>query len=308
MFRISKFLQSLFLSIKDLHLVHVSHLQGLMLTAAFVYWGLNWLNITVNIRNVCVLLAPWFASNTSLATYFLVKQVKDKSAALFAAAFIAIVPSYISRSAAGSYDYEGIAIFALIFTYGMWLKSVKTGSVLWSTVTTLCYFYMAAAWGGYVFITNLIPLYTLIMILFGYYTHKLYIAYSTFYTFGTLFAMQIPFVGFNAVQSSEHFASLSMFCFIQLYAFVRFVQSHLSQDTNRRLLRLVIKTVVILILLGFFLSIQVPSLRRFISPWTGRFYSTLFIHVHSLVTPLIHSQSQSIKWKSYAVWILLHYF
>ena len=63
-----------------------------MVTAAVVFWVLNFFNITVNIRNVCVLLAPWFASNTAMVTYFLTKEVKNSSAGLLAAAMIAIVP------------------------------------------------------------------------------------------------------------------------------------------------------------------------------------------------------------------------
>ena len=55
---------------------------------------------------------------------------------------IAIVPGYISRSVAGSYDNEGIAIFCMIFTYLLWIKSVKTGSMFWSTLCALAYFYM----------------------------------------------------------------------------------------------------------------------------------------------------------------------
>ena len=35
---------------------------------------------------------------------------------------ISVVPGYISRSVAGSYDNEGIAIFALQFTYYLWVK------------------------------------------------------------------------------------------------------------------------------------------------------------------------------------------
>jgi len=55
---------------------------------------------------------------------------------------IAIVPGYISRSVAGSYDNEGIAIFCMLLTYFMWIKSVKTGSLFWSTLCALAYFYM----------------------------------------------------------------------------------------------------------------------------------------------------------------------
>ena len=49
---------------------------------------------------------------------------------------------YISRSVAGSYDNEGIAIFCMLLTYTLWIKSVKTGSVFWSTLCALAYFYM----------------------------------------------------------------------------------------------------------------------------------------------------------------------
>lgn len=65
---------------------------GLMLTAGFVHRVLHLLNITVDIRNVCVLLAPWFASNTAIASYFFAKEAKGPGAGLLAAAFIAIVP------------------------------------------------------------------------------------------------------------------------------------------------------------------------------------------------------------------------
>ena len=59
-----------------------------------------------------------------------------------AAVMIAIVPGYISRSVAGSYDNEGIAIFCMLLTYYMWVKSVKTGSIYWATLCALAYFYM----------------------------------------------------------------------------------------------------------------------------------------------------------------------
>ena len=79
---------------------------------------------------------------TSVAAFLLTREVWNARAGLLAACFIAIVPGYISRSVAGSYDNEGIAIFALLFTYFLWLKSIKTGSVFWATAAALSYFYM----------------------------------------------------------------------------------------------------------------------------------------------------------------------
>lgn len=75
--------------------------------------------------------------------------MKDESAGLLAAAFIGIVPGYISRSVAGSYDNEAIAIFLLMFTFFLWIKALKTGSALFGTLAALFYFYMVAAWGKF---------------------------------------------------------------------------------------------------------------------------------------------------------------
>lgn len=58
---------------------------------------------------------------TAVSTYLLTKELWSAGAGLFSACFIAIVPGYISRSVAGSYDNEGIAIFALQFTYYLWV-------------------------------------------------------------------------------------------------------------------------------------------------------------------------------------------
>jgi dolichyl-diphosphooligosaccharide--protein glycosyltransferase len=95
---------------------------GLMITSGGIHWLLHSLNIPVHIREICVFLAPFFSGLTAIATYLLTKELWSQGAGLFAAAFIGIVPGYISRSVAGSYDNEGIAIFALMFTYYLWVN------------------------------------------------------------------------------------------------------------------------------------------------------------------------------------------
>ncbi|KAK3702900.1 hypothetical protein QZH41_014170 [Actinostola sp. cb2023] len=150
---------------------------GLMVTSAGIHSILNTLNITVHIRDVCVFLAPVFSGLTAIATYLLTKELWNDRAGLLAACFIAIVPGYISRSVAGSYDNEGIAIFALQFTYYLWVKSVKTGSVFWAICTSLSYFYMVSAWGGYVFIINLIPLHIFFLLIMGRFTQRIYVVF-----------------------------------------------------------------------------------------------------------------------------------
>ncbi len=71
---------------------------------------------------VCVFTAPLFSAFCAFSTYLFIKEIKGQGAGLTSAAFIAIVPSYISRSVAGSYDNEGVAIFALVFVFYLYVK------------------------------------------------------------------------------------------------------------------------------------------------------------------------------------------
>lgn len=271
---------------------------GLMITSALLYWALHAIKLTVDIRNVCVMLAPFMASNTAVVAYGLAKEVSDNaSAGLVAAAFISVVPGYISRSVAGSYDNEGVAIFALLLAFYAWVKAIKSGSLLWSGLAALAYFYMVSAWGGYIFIINLIPLHVLVLILSGRYSSRVYVSYSAFYVLGTLLSMQIPFVGFNPVKTSEHMAAFGVFGLLQLYAFVNLIRSLLPTESQRIIFRYVFG--ILLAVLSIVLVIA--RLLGYIKQWTGRFYSLLDPTYAKEHIPIIASVSehQPTTWSSF---------
>lgn len=190
---------------------------GLMVTSGVIYHLLRFLTLPVDIRNICVLLAPGFSGLTAFATYLFTSEMSTSpSAGLLAAIFMGITPGYISRSVAGSYDNEAIAIFLLVFVFYLWIKAVKQGSIMWAGVCALFYGYMVSAWGGYVFITNLLPLHAFVLICMGRFSPRLYVSYTTWYALGTLASMQVPFVGFLPIRSSDHMAALGTFCVTSL--------------------------------------------------------------------------------------------
>lgn len=261
---------------------------GLMATSAAVWHGLRKIGLPIDIRNVCVLFAPAFSGVTAWATYHLTSEIKDSGAGLLAAAFIAIAPGYISRSVAGSYDNEAIAITLLMVTFMFWIKAMKTGSIMHSTFAALFYFYMVSAWGGYVFITNLIPLHVFILILMGRYSTRLYSAYSTWYAIGTLASMQIPFVGFLPIRSNDHMAALGVFGLMQVVALGSYVKSQVSWQKFQ---------TVMVVSLVFLLALGISALFAltyfgFIAPWTGRFYSLWDTNYAKIHIPIIASVSE----------------
>eukprot|EP01017_Pseudomicrothorax_dubius_P006254 TRINITY_DN11755_c0_g1_i1.p1 TRINITY_DN11755_c0_g1~~TRINITY_DN11755_c0_g1_i1.p1 ORF type:complete len:762 (+),score=212.95 TRINITY_DN11755_c0_g1_i1:119-2404(+) len=285
---------------------------GLMTTAGIIYWGLHALSIPVDIRNVCVFLAPIFAAFTAIAAFLLTKEITRRSeAGLIAAFFVAIVPSYMSRSVAGSYDNEAVAIFALVFTFYVFMKAVNTGSLLWGNFAALALFYMVSAWGGYAFIVNIIPIFIVAMFFKKFLRpaddddlvlRRIYVAYSAFYVIGTFYAMQIPFVGFQAIHSSEHMASHGVFIFLQVYMFISWVRSFITKSAFRMLSRLFILTLVSLLVLGFlFLTFTGKT------QWSGRSLTLLDPTYAKKYIPIIASVSehQATTWSSF--FFDLHY-
>ncbi|KAN0098837.1 glycosyltransferase family 66 protein [Hyaloscypha variabilis] len=271
---------------------------GLMVTSGVIYHALRALTIPVDIRNICVLLAPGFSGLTAYATYLFTNEMTTSpSAGLLAAAFMGIAPGYISRSVAGSYDNEAIAIFLLVFTFFLWIKALKVGSVFWGAWCALFYGYMVSAWGGYVFITNLIPLHVFVLVLMGRFSPRVYVAYCTWFAIGTLASMQIPFVGFLPIRSSEHMSALGIFGLLQLVGFVEFVRAGVP---SRQFKTLVTGFVVAVVLIAF-AALVLLTVSGVIAPWTGRFYSLWDTGYAKIHIPIIASVSehQPTAWPAY---------
>ncbi|CAG9971292.1 unnamed protein product [Clonostachys byssicola] len=262
---------------------------GLMVTSGVIYHALRALTVPVDIRNICVLLAPAFSGLTAYAAYLLTNEMTTSSSAgLLAAAFMGITPGYISRSVAGSYDNEAIAIFLLVFTFYLWIKALKLGSMLWGALCALFYGYMVASWGGYAFITCLLPLHAFVLIGMGRFSNRLYVSYTTWYALGTIASMQIPFVGFLPVKTSEHMPALGIFGLVQLVGLLQYVRSSMSA---KQFQTFVITVLVGAVGIGLAGLVGLTSL-GYIAPWSGRFYSLWDTGYAKIHIPIIASVSE----------------
>ncbi|KAJ6801701.1 dolichyl-diphosphooligosaccharide--protein glycosyltransferase subunit STT3A [Iris pallida] len=211
-----------------------------------------------------------------------------------------MVPSYISRSVAGSYDNEAVAIFALIFTFYLYIKTLNTGSLFYATLNALAYFYMVCSWGGYTFIINLIPMHVLLCIVTGRYSSRLYIAYAPLVVLGTLLAALVPVVGFNAVMTSEHFASFLVFIIIHVVALVYYVKGVLSPQMFKVAVTFVLTfgVAICFAVLAILVALVASSPTK---GWSGRSLSLLDPTYASKYIPIIASVSehQPPTWPSY---------
>lgn len=156
---------------------------------------------------------------------------------------------------------------------------------------------MVAAWGGYVFIINIIPIYVVAIIVAGRYSHRLYVAYTTFYVLGSLMAMNVPFVGFNVLQQAECAASHGVFVLVQVAAFIKVTKlDQLDQKAVRRLL-VIGATAAVGSVAVLLLSMQLLGLTQ----WTGRSLTLLDPTYAKKYIPIIASVSehQPTAWTSF---------
>jgi dolichyl-diphosphooligosaccharide--protein glycosyltransferase len=156
---------------------------------------------------------------------------------------------------------------------------------------------MVAAWGGYVFITNIVPLHVFVLILMGRYNNRIYVAYSSWYVLGTVASMQVPFVEFLPIRTSEGMAALGTFGLIQLVAFVETVRRLVPGKQFQFLLR----AFVVLVFVVSFVALVLLTFSGWIAPWTGRFYSlwdTGYAKVHMPIIASV-SEHQPTAWPAY---------
>ena len=181
--------------------------------------------------------------------------------------FMSTVPAHIMRSVGGGFDNESVAMTAMTLVFYLWTRSLRGGSpikylpvqdgdvdnvgrkirqkqdsgftispqtrssFLFGALAGLAYFNMVAAWGGYVFVINLVGAHAASLILLGRHSSKLHAAYSGFYIVGTFLAVQVPVVGWTPIRSLEQLGPLFVFFGMQ---FVEYCERVRTRDNLTR--------------------------------------------------------------------------
>jgi dolichyl-diphosphooligosaccharide--protein glycosyltransferase len=109
--------------------------------------------------------------------------------------------------------------------------------------------------------------------------------------------MQIPFVGFQPIRTSEHMAAAGTFALIQAYAFLVYLRSKLSKTQFKQFFILSVGLVAGLV----FVSVVGLTYGGYIAPWSGRFYSLWDTGYAKIHIPIITSVSehQPTTWTSF---------
>jgi dolichyl-diphosphooligosaccharide--protein glycosyltransferase len=201
---------------------------GMQITAVVLHRVLNDAAATLNIpalamslNDVCCYIPAWFGVSASLFLGLLTLEgTRSYNAAVAAVGVMAIIPAHMMRSVGGGYDNESVATTAMVMTFFLWARALRNDSSWWiGALTGLSYTYMAAVWGGYIFVLNMIVVSAAVLVALGRFSPGLHKAYTLWYIIGTFGATRVPVVGMAPLKSLEQLSGLVGLIGLQLIAY-----------------------------------------------------------------------------------------
>uniref|UniRef100_A0A6B2KYV0 dolichyl-diphosphooligosaccharide--protein glycotransferase n=1 Tax=Arcella intermedia TaxID=1963864 RepID=A0A6B2KYV0_9EUKA len=288
---------------------------GILITSTLIYKFLNFIGWSISINDVCVFIPAGFGALTCLFTYGITKEVAGSwKPAVIAAIVMAIIPAHLMRSIAGGYDNEAVALTAIVSTFYLWIRSLRTNkSWVLAPLTALSYIYMVSAWGGYTFVINMVGLHAGVCLAMTFLSDEdtdtlashsnTYKSYTIFYIIGTLGAIQFPMVRLQPLQSMEQIMPLLVFVGYQVFQLMYFWRNYqkMSHSQFQRFKKQFLVVSVFLVLFVF-----VPL---FLSGWFGPFSNrvrSLFIPHTRTGNPLVDSVSEHQATAPYYYWQYFH--
>lgn len=226
--------------------------------------------------------------------------------AVCAVGFMAVVPAHLMRSVGGGYDNESVAVTAMTLTFYLWMRSLRTGekySYLFGILAGVAYFYMVAAWGGYIFVLNMIGAHAALLVVLGRFSNKVYLSYTLFYVIGTSLAIQVPVVGWSPLKSLEQLAPCAVFLGYQVLQYCEVVRKKYKM-TRAEAWKFRIKLGAVALIAVAFVVVAVTP-KGYFGPISSRVRG-LFVPHTKTGNPLVDSVAEHQAASSKAYWQYLH--
>ncbi|CBZ30666.1 putative oligosaccharyl transferase subunit [Leishmania mexicana MHOM/GT/2001/U1103] len=284
---------------------------GLQFTAVAIHRALAAAGIPMSLNDVCVLIPAWFgAIATALLALCTYEASGSTVAAAAAALSFSIIPAHLMRSMAGEFDNECIAVAAMLLTFYCWVRSLRTRSS-WpiGVLTGVAYGYMVAAWGGYIFVLNMVAMHAGISSMVDWarntYNPSLLRAYTLFYVVGTAIAVCVPPVGMSPFKSLEQLGALLVLVFLCGLQVCEVLRARAGVEVRSRANFKIRARVFSAMAGGAALAIALLAPRGYFGPLSAR-VRALFVEHTRTGNPLVDSVAEHQPASPEAMWSFLH--
>lgn len=198
--------------------VSANSYPGLPFAAAAVYLFLSGIGLQIDLLQMCWAWPAVMGALTSVAAYFLGKEVGSKKIGLLAALFLALMPAYFQRTIAGFFDNETIGILLMVLTTYFYIRSIKRESIISGVFAGAALAYLSITWGANIYFFYLIPLFNLVLLVTKKYRSFNLIPYSLTVGIPLLIGTHIPmFGGVNILMESQALIAIGVLGILALY-------------------------------------------------------------------------------------------
>jgi dolichyl-diphosphooligosaccharide--protein glycosyltransferase len=286
---------------------HTSY-PGQAFTAAAFFTILNALGVPMTplsptdplsanpVYNFYIIFPLIMAVLTGIVIYFLGKDIGGKETGLFAALFLAINASYISRTTLGMGKEETIGIFGLLLMSFFFLRSIDAErplkqSFIYAIAAGLSLGYLFGGWGAARYASGLVMLLVGVMLLLRRYSSRLLMSYSITFGIALFIAMNVPFLGPKFLVEITNMAAYGLLLLLGAFE----VASHIRTVK--------MKTVFAFASLGLFAALFVGlSMKGFIAPLMTK-YVIVLNPFQRFSSPI----SESVQEEAPAAWGSIYY-
>ena len=258
---------------------------GLPLTAALLYEIIAIFGVGIDLMSFCALFPAIMAIPTSLAMYFLGKDIGGRPVGLLSALILALHPSYIQRTSVGFFDDETIGIFAMVLFIFLFLKAIEENRHINSTIkyalsSGLALGYFCAGWGAAYYPIGVTVLFTFILLLLKRYNLKILITYSITFGLGLFIAINVPKLSPAYLLTSAIMPVAVVFGLLCL--------AEISRNITTIRGKAIVATALILMLVGGFTALSITG---YIQNIAGKFISVINPFTRE-ASPLIESVAE----------------
>ena len=240
---------------------------GIPFTAVILYNFLRSLGISTDLYTFCAIFPVIFGAATCVAIYIFTKEVWGGRAGLFAALFLALSSSHITRTSLGFFDDETVGIFSMLLTFAFFLKALSTkrsykATIIYSTLAALLIAYLAASWGAFRYIVALLALFALVLVVLKKSSPRLLTTYAVTIGLSFLFMGQIPGLGYTFFKEWVTAAIVAVFVLVLV---VEGTKKITSPTGRLGILGLIVAALVVGAVFLWFKGLITPSAGKFLT-------------------------------------------
>ena len=194
------------------NVIRYASYPGVAILAASMYTVLNTLGVTFSpspsldtllsdpVYNFCVISPVFLATLACLAIYFLGKDIGGEAVGMFAALFLALDSSYISRTALGFFDDESVGVLSLILFCLFFLRSIEKekpwkSRFLYAIAAGSTLAFLSATWGAARYPVVMTALFAFCLLLIGRYSTRLFTSYVIVFAITLSISAWVPRLG-----------------------------------------------------------------------------------------------------------------